>query len=416
MQRDKGDGTLPPQRNMWRDGLWIGAVAFAIITLGALYQTWLHLGPQGQQKRAELKGNGVDVPSYGFDLSKLAEGVNPNEIRATGIRKGEVPELTGSQYINSQENFNLKGHEKYVVPTDRVIGVIYHDEPMAFPIQVMQVHQVTNDYERPFTVVYDPVCELALAFSTRGISDVGQPASYSQFAVSGLEYKGVSLLYDKAIESAGKISYSQDVPELEQSLWSPILGMRISRSEGKGAAAQVSDSFSLLPTQVLQWRDWLELHPNTSIVERDELFKEQYKEDRYGPYYLTERLPFPLVPKPPPAKLEEFGLGLKSRGIGMVAGITSSHQRVFFPYDSLLANAKFDKDGLGTMTYELWGNDLTFHCRRADKGFTPATAWMEQADKPGTVVQAAGMCMLFAWYANFPDTYILAIDGQLRKP
>jgi hypothetical protein len=403
-------------RNIWRDGLWIGAVAFAIITLGALYQTWLHLGPK-REERTQLKGDGENVLSYGFDLSKLAEGVNPNEIQATAFKKGEVPALTRSAYITPLQNSNLKGHDKYVLPTDRVIGVAYGDETFAFPIQVLQVHQVVNDYANPFTIYYDPLCELALAFGNKGRSQTEQYSSYSQFGISGLAYKGVALLYDTVAEPSGKISYSFAVPEAEQSLWSPVLGMRISQPDSQHVEVRaVNDTFAVLPTQVMQWRDWVQLHPNTKVMQRDEQYKEQYKKDLYGPYYLTSRLPYPIVPEPPPAKLGEFGLGLKSRGIGVVAGITSSRTRVFFPYESILAKSTFDKDGLGTMTYELWGRELIFHCREADKGFTPATAWIEVKDQSSNVVQATGMCMLFAWYANFPDTYILARDGSLRKP
>ncbi|MDQ3023301.1 MAG: DUF3179 domain-containing protein, partial [bacterium] len=146
--REDGSQEWPPRqinRNIWRDGLWIGATAFLIITVGAIYQTWLHLGPVGQQQRAEYKGDGVHVPSYGFDLSNLAEGVNPNMIVATGKRKDEVPVLTSGEYITVAENAKLTGREKYLVPTDRVIGVELNGQARAYPIQIMQVHKISND-------------------------------------------------------------------------------------------------------------------------------------------------------------------------------------------------------------------------------------------------------------------------------
>lgn len=392
-------------RNIWRDGLWIGAVAFVIVTIGAFYQLWIHFGPEGAKQRAELKGNGVDVPSYGFDLSKLAEGVNPNEIRATALRRNEVPVMKNPGHITVAQNKELKGYEKYVLPTDRVVGVVNGGFARAYPIQVMQVHQIANDAlgNQLIVVYYDPLADTANAWVALKQGDTQQTTAsenpFLRFGVSGLEYKGLSLAYDYDGES-----------ESGASLWDLARGLALA-----GPLSGASIQRGSIQCNVMQWRDWIKLHPDTSILQRDDNFKEQYKEDRYGPYYLSNKLPFPIVPVPPSARLAQFGLGLKSRGVGVEAGITGSHSPVFFPYESILANSSFDEDGLGTMSIELWGIELVFHCREADKGFTPSTAWMETNTKPNNMVQATPMCMLFAWFATNPETYVLERKGGLYE-
>jgi len=401
--------STPPPRNIWRDGLWIGAVAFGIITIGAFYQTWLQLGPQGQQQRAQLKGNGVDVPSYGFDLSKLAAGVNPNEIHALPIHRNEVPVLKHPGHITIAQNAALTGYAKYVLPTDRVIGVLSGGYARAYPIQVMQVHLLANDAlgNQKIVVAYDPLADTANAWVALKQGDTQLTTAsedpFLTFGVSGLEYKGLSLSYD--YNGEGKDGASLWDLGAGQALTGPQVDSRLSPVESCG---------------VMQWRDWLAAQPTTTIVQRDDTYKDEYKEDKYGPYYQQEKLSRPVVPQVEPATLQQLGLHNKSRGLGFTYHWEDNDADVFVPHEAVLANATYDKTGLGTWKWSLPWLDvpLTFHCRKADVGFTPSTVWVERDERISPSGEAGHWAvdlpcsLLFAWYASHPKTMLLDTAGK----
>jgi hypothetical protein len=410
-------------RNIWRDGLWIGAVALVIITLGTIYQTWLRVGPEGRAERAQYKGDGVNVPSYGFDLSNVAEGVNPNMIVATGRKRDEVQVLTDGSYISVEENAQLKGHDKYVLSTDRVIGVELDGAARAYPIQIMQIHRIANDVlaNHSIVVYYDPESEITNAFIAIGAGESQHTATVTDpayvFGDSGLAYKGVSLAFDRD-------GLQRDQPG--PSLWNMLEGRAIAGPmAGKRLDSQAS-TMAHITCAVLQWRDWLALHPKTTIAKRDEAFKEQYKKDLYGPYHQSDRLLYSVVPQAPAETLDRLGLSHKSRGIGIIS--TEQVERndgtmktleypIFIPYEYIVSHGVFGPDGVGKWK-GLEDNDLKLRYRGKDVGFTPETVWVESFEMPVYLNSQAvcPMTMLYAWYAMYPETLILEDDGGLRKP
>jgi hypothetical protein len=389
-------------RNIWRDGLWIGAAAFLIITLGALYQTWLHLGPQGQQERAELKGDGQNVPSYGFDLSKLAGGINPNQIHATQYRKEEIVSLEATEHITQAENGELRGHDKYVLPTDRVVGVkLLGGSAWAYPIQVLQVHQVINvDFgSETYSIAYDPYCDMVNVWSQTSDHN-NQKFTWHN---SGLSYNGQSLLFRRM----GKI-----VPSIradEELMFLP-LGHRYLTHGFRSDDFAVGGSY--YHVCVLQWRDWVELFPDSQLVKRDDMFKQEYKKDKYGPYLISEDIPPGVVPQLAGTALRKLGIHNKSRGIGFAVG----EQHYFIPHESLIAGSIFASDEVGRWDKNidvLDGGRFHAQCRAADVGFTPSTAWLVEYPD---YIEYSPLVMFFAWYATYPDTYVVGKDGKLVKP
>jgi hypothetical protein len=312
------------------------------------------------------------------------------------------------------ENSSLKGHDKYVLPTDRVIGVkSFYSRARAYPIQVMQVHQVANDLlpdNEPVNVTYDPLAECARAFSS-GTTD--HTDVWDLYAVSGLSYKGQSLLYQSGYGDYDKGKWQERLDKDEdQFLYWPLAQKSLTIESPNGTA---SDRTIFGEVDVLQWRDWLAMYPDTTIVARQEEYKEQYKENAYGSYYQIAQLPGPVVPILGSAQLGKIGLTTKSRGIG-IKGSRSS--MIFIPYDSVLSNARYVGNQPGTWTAKIDGIEFQLRCRKADVGFTPATVWLlNQSDlKYDHDIEVVPMCFLYAWYSTYPKTKVLNAHGELVDP
>ena len=85
-----------------------------------------------------------------------------------------------------------RDRKKVALDTDPVIGVVVGDEARAYPLRILQVHEVVNDTlgGAPIAVVYQPLCG-AMAVFDRNVG--GETLT---FASSGL---GFILLRSAAI-------------------------------------------------------------------------------------------------------------------------------------------------------------------------------------------------------------------------
>lgn len=112
-----------------------------------------------------------------------------------------------------------------------VLGVFKNGIAKAYPIKIMDQHEIVNDQfsDQAVTVTYCPLCGSGVAF----LAEVD--GSKRVFVVSGLLYNSDVLLYDKETES----------------LWSQIMGKAISGQE--------------LSTINLYWFAWHAFHPDTLI-------------------------------------------------------------------------------------------------------------------------------------------------------
>jgi hypothetical protein len=80
--------------------------------------------------------------------------------------------------------YNSQNRPKFVVPTDRVIGIVIDGKAHAWPLSLMNAHEVVNDTVagRSVLATYSPLCDTAMVF------DRTVAGSVRQFEVSGLLY------------------------------------------------------------------------------------------------------------------------------------------------------------------------------------------------------------------------------------
>lgn len=279
----------------FRSGGWV--ILLAVLLTGAA--VGLRLADLSRSRGARALGDGKNVESYGFDLTgctvpraTLAAAGFPKD----GIRALHLPPLLRPDDV---EAIAKRTHRKLLVSSDRVIGVVVSGHARAYPIRIMNLHEVVNDTlgARPIAVTYSPLCDAVVVF------DRAVDGEVLRFGVSGLLYNSNLLMYDDRPASR------------EESLWSQIgaravAGPRAKRMPAAGANvdaeevagrpkdAPAASELTVLPVSVMSWSDWRTAHPETTVLAPDPTLAEEYRRNRYGSYFASDRLRFPAAPLP----------------------------------------------------------------------------------------------------------------------
>jgi hypothetical protein len=83
----------------------------------------------------------------GFTLDNTI--VPKDEILSGGPPKDGIPALLEAKFVNAEK-------ADFVEPDDQVIGVVIDGQPKAYPIKILNSHEVVNDYtgDVPFVVTF----------------------------------------------------------------------------------------------------------------------------------------------------------------------------------------------------------------------------------------------------------------------
>lgn len=194
----------------------------------------------------------------GFDLSGSL--IPQKEILHGGPPRDGIPSIDEPKFVNAKSAAFLKDN-------DRILGIHYNGEARAYPIRILNWHEIVNDEinGKPFAVTYCPLCGTGMVFA----SIVN--AQKLTFGVSGLLYNSDVLLYDRETES----------------LWSQILS--------KGVSGDMKDqALTSIPASHTRWSDWKTKYPDTKVLSTDTGFKRNYSRSPYGDYDENDSIYFPL--------------------------------------------------------------------------------------------------------------------------
>lgn len=194
----------------------------------------------------------------GFDLSDALVPVA--EIHGGGPAKDGIPALDHPAFIAADR-------ADFLDPDDRVLGMVRHGVAKAYPIAILNWHEVVNDQfgAEPVVVTFCPLCGTGMAF----LATVdGQALT---FGVSGLLYNSDVLLYDRQTES----------------LWSQIMTTAI-------AGPLKGRRLTMAPVAHTTWADWRQRHPQTLVLSPETGHQRDYGRDPYAGYAQSERVMFPL--------------------------------------------------------------------------------------------------------------------------
>ena len=251
----------------------------------------------------------------------------------------------------------------HVSDTDRVLGLVVGNKAKAYPIRILNYHEIVNDRfdETPIAVTFCPLCGTGIAFVAR------IDGSPRHFGVSGLLYNSDVLMYDRETDS----------------LWSQILGKAVN-GPAKGKA--------LKPVPVIHttWADWRQRHPDTLVLAEPRSFRRDYSVDPYPGYADSKRIWFPVAHRDRryPAK-------------SVIIGAMINGQPYAWPFAELPRDRQ-------TLTDRIAGLEVTIE-------YDPATHAARVTDARGDEIPSF-TAYWFAWVAFHPDTGVWkqSQDGSIR--
>lgn len=312
-------------------------------------------------------GDGEDPASYGFDLGHCL--VPLAGIAASGLPRDGLPVLDFPRLLSpgQADSLHRVQHYKYLVPGDRVIGVSLGGQARAYPISVMNWHEVVNDTlgGQPIAVTYSPLCDASVVFDRRLPRAVVAPDTTLLFSFSGLLYNSNLVMYDRRAGHRG------------ESLWSQLQARAVA-----GPAAAEGRRLRIVPGTVARWADWRKRHPETTVPDPEPSRRERYQRDPYAHDYGSDVVRFPVEPLPPPGTP-----GYKTPCV--IVGV--DHRYTVYPLPLIAERTKAD----GTWEIRQGNQSLTFTFTNQ-----PATA---RVDAPGAAQVEVIYAFWYAWYSCRPQ-------------
>lgn len=348
---------LPPHlpvsqacRRLFHSGAWAVVLA-ALLSAGIAVRFGRDIAAS---RGRHALGDGQTPATYGFDLSacRLPHG----QIVAGGMPRDGVPAMTNPGTIAPGE----AEQGRLLKSNDRVVGVVVNGEARAYPVSILNWHEIVNDLVGgvAIAVTYSPLCDSVVVFER----DV--EGRRLEFRVSGLLWNSNLLMYDRQPDGR------------RESLWSQLLFRAVA-----GPAAEAGTTLRRIPCALAPWHDWKTRYPTTRVLAPDPARRSLYKRQPYGSYFGSDDLRFPVSPLPPD------GWPRKTRILAIPAGDR---------FDVLSAPAMIRQaDGRRAVHRAAAAPALLFHCHAES-----ATVWasVEGSERPADVVYA----FWFAWYAAHP--------------
>jgi hypothetical protein len=281
----------------------------------------------------------------GFDLADALVPVD--EILWGGVKRDGIPSINQPKFVSASD-------ATFLGKKDRVLGVYRNGIAKAYPIRILDRHEVVNDSfaDERVVVTYCPLCFSGMAFS------ISTDSIARTFGVSGLLFNSDVLLYDHQTGS----------------LWSQIRSQAISGAL-KGTVIRP------VVTAHTTWPDWLNRYPDTQVLSTDTGFRMSYRSSPYTQYQRSRQLMFPVNNRSNKYSNKELVLGV-------VIGDTFKA----YPFKEMRKQDRtsFD-DSIGDTA-------LTIEWHEKEK-FARATS-SEGEEIPTVIVY------WFAWYAFHPTTAV----------
>jgi len=270
-QRSEPTGRFSPEGKRSFKWMMVGFAVLFVVVIG--WQIGLVI-----QSRARIVGDSQTLSSYGYDLSNLS--VDRGKLHPIAV-KGAQPAMENPAFLSPAEARDRMygNYVRKIVTSELVLGVAINGEAKAYPLRMLNWHEVINDTVGgvPVAVTWSPLTQSAAVFDRR-VDD-----RTLRFGYSGLLYNGNLVMYDERDDPAG--------PSAGESLWSQ-LHMRAISGPLAGRALR------LLPAELTDWRDWSEAHPNSGILQGLDRYSKRYKRASFSEGVDEGRLPVPVEPRP----------------------------------------------------------------------------------------------------------------------
>ena len=286
----------------------------------------------------------------GFDTSR--HSIPVDDIYDGGPGKDGIPAISHPKFITAKE-----ADRTFLKNDDRILGTVHKGQTKAYPVKILNWHEIVNDRGSSRVVTYCPLCGTGMVF------DTNVNGRELTFGVSGLLYQSDMLLYDHQTES----------------LWSQIKSEAVTGS-------LMGARLKLLASTHTSWGRWKALHPDTQVLSDNTGYRRNYDRDPYQGYDTSERLMFGV-------NATNRKYHPKQKVIGLKLG-TASKSYAFSELDKIKSPLK---DVVGKTSIRIF----------YDRKTRTAVIHDENNREIPSVVG-----FWFAWYAFHPETKIFSVEQK----
>ena len=214
--------------------------------------------------------------------------IEPFEIEWGGVAPDGIPPLEFPPNIPADEAEYLESHE-------RVFGVSINGEHRAYPLRIMNPHEMANDVlgGEPISLAYCTLCGAGIAY--HGEFD----GMETTFGTSGFLYRSNKIMYDRETLS----------------LWNQETGQPVI-----GELADSGIQLNFFPTLLTTWGEWTDEHPDTTVLALDtgvsqpgSYFPEDNPNATYYEYFNTPGTMFPVWIRDDSLEAKDVVLGVNDR-------------------------------------------------------------------------------------------------------
>lgn len=183
-----------------------------------------------------------EVRDLGFDVDpthvRYADWVRPDQLMSGG------PALDGIPSIDAPDFQSTQSAGQWLRPDDVVLGVAHNGDAKAYPIRILNWHEIVNDTigGAPIAATYCPLCGSGVVFVRPKLN--GSP---TEFGTSGRLYNSDLVMYDRATGT----------------FWSQIEG-----SPMVGPLVGEFGELERLPNSMARWANWKRTHPDGQVLAR----------------------------------------------------------------------------------------------------------------------------------------------------
>ena len=183
-----------------------------------------------------------------FDGGSVALPDSTPELRARLL--DAIPPIDRPVYGDASEG-------EWLDPDDLVLGYVSSGDGYAYPIKILNAHEIVNDEIDgvPVLISYCPLCRSAIVYDRRIDGDL-------------LTFSNTSALHESDLVM---------VDRQTGSYWWQVRGTAI-------VGPLTGTELKTLPSEMATWRDWTERHPDTLVLTRETGFERTYERDSFATY------------------------------------------------------------------------------------------------------------------------------------
>ena len=269
----------------------------------------------------------IDSRFAGFLPEGVSHTIRLEEIAWGGVVLDGIPALTNPALIDAAD-------ADYLYPDDQVFGVEINGDARAYPLRILNWHEMFNDVIGgvPVSLAYCTLCGAGILFDTT-VEGHGEPFV---FGSSGFLYRSNKLMYDTATRS----------------LWNQFTGRPV-----VGPLTGSGIELPIRPVIITSWADWLASHPDTRVLSLDTGHPRNYRPGAaYGDYFASPDLMFPAL-------LRDGALEQKQQ----VFGVRAPGGAKAWPLEAFAGGAIIN-DSVGLRDVVLIGNAETRTVRVYERG------------------------------------------------